>query len=74
MALPLGRAQEMADHTLSLISQSAFVGRKREITRLCVSLEEARSGMGRFLLVRDASGIGKTRLAAEITFRFAKTS
>ena len=48
-------------------NQSAFVGREREIAELCTGLEHVRTGRGRFFLVTGEPGIGKTRLADEVT-------
>jgi tetratricopeptide (TPR) repeat protein len=47
-------------------SQSAFVGRERELAELDVGLDDARSGHGRFFLVTGEPGIGKSRLADEL--------
>jgi predicted ATPase len=44
-----------------------FVGRSTEIERLRASFEEALSGRFRILLVSGEPGIGKTRIAEELT-------
>lgn len=43
-----------------------FVGRRRELKTLVLSLEAARSGSGRLDVVTGVPGIGKTRLAREV--------
>lgn len=48
---------------------SIFVGREQESTALDESLEEARSGAGRLIVVSGEPGIGKTRLAEELARR-----
>lgn len=47
-------------------SQSALVGREREMAELCAGLRDAASGHGRPLLLAGAPGVGKTRLASEL--------
>ncbi len=44
-----------------------FVGRDREIAELCSGLGEAMEGRGRLFLIAGESGIGKTRLANELS-------
>ena len=46
-----------------------FVGRDAESAALDAGLEDARSGRGRLFLVAGEPGIGKSRLAAELTTR-----
>ena len=48
-------------------SQWSFVGRKRELTELDRGLEEAFAGRGRLFLLVGDPGIGKTRLAEELS-------
>jgi tetratricopeptide (TPR) repeat protein len=45
---------------------SVFVGRDSERAMLMRSLEEARGGKGKLVLIDGAAGVGKTRIAAEI--------
>jgi predicted ATPase len=47
-------------------AEEPFVGRRRELKALAVSLEAAQSGKGRLDIVSGVPGIGKTRLAREI--------
>jgi hypothetical protein len=44
-----------------------FVGRARELDLLGARLDEARGGRGQLVLVTGEPGIGKTRLAEELT-------
>src|SRR5260370_16670212 len=44
------------------------------MAQLCAGLEEARGGVGRFLLVTGGAGIGKSRLAAEVARRAASSA
>ena len=48
-----------------------FVGRGRELGQLTEAASDALAGRGRFLLVTGEPGIGKTRLADEITAQTA---
>ena len=48
-------------------SVAAFVGRERELAELRASLDDASTGHGRLLLLSGEPGIGKTRLAEEIS-------
>ncbi|HLX04436.1 MAG TPA: AAA family ATPase [Candidatus Binatus sp.] len=48
-------------------SHNAFVGRERELAELRTGLEEASAGHGRLFLLSGEPGIGKTRLAEEIS-------
>jgi len=43
------------------------VGRERELSELCAGLEEAAVGRGRLFLISGEAGIGKTRLADELS-------
>ena len=45
---------------------AVFVGRDAECAMLLRSLEQARLGHGKMMLIEGAAGVGKTRLAAEI--------
>ena len=47
-------------------SRSTFVGRRDELSLLRASLEQARSGERRAVLIEGDPGIGKTRLAIEL--------
>jgi ATP/maltotriose-dependent transcriptional regulator MalT len=48
-------------------SHSAFVGRERELSELRAGLDDAIAGRGRLFLLNSEPGIGKTRLAEEIS-------
>ena len=48
-------------------SHDAFVGRERELAELRAVLDDACAGHGRLLLLSGEPGIGKTRLAEEIS-------
>jgi eukaryotic-like serine/threonine-protein kinase len=48
---------------------STFVGRKRELAELTVGLDDAFAGRGRLFLLVGEPGIGKSRLAEELTAR-----
>ena len=49
--------------------RNVFVGRDRELGELAAGLEEAISGRGRLFLLFGEPGVGKTRLADEISLR-----
>src|SRR5439155_19780875 len=46
-----------------------FVGRESELEQLLAGLEDARAGRGRVFLLVGEPGIGKSRLADEVTWR-----
>jgi predicted ATPase len=48
-------------------SVAAFVGRERELAELRAGLDDASAGHGRLFLLSGEPGIGKTRLAEEIS-------
>ena len=48
-------------------SHSAFVGRERELEELRAGLDDANAGHGKLFLLSGEPGIGKTRLAEEIS-------
>jgi DNA-binding SARP family transcriptional activator len=50
-------------------SRSAFVGREAELEELVAGLEDAVAGRGRLFLVQGEPGIGKSRLASELSLR-----
>ena len=47
----------------------AFVGRERELAELVAGLDDAAAGHGRLFLLAGEPGIGKSRLAEELTSR-----
>ena len=49
------------------ISRSAFVGREPELAELVAGLDDAFAGRGRLFLLAGEPGIGKSRLAEELT-------
>jgi class 3 adenylate cyclase len=51
---------------LDRITDSTFLGRKRETQELRAAIDDAVSRRGRSVLVSGESGIGKTRLASEV--------
>lgn len=62
-------AVETAATRESFLQASAFVGRDEELARLVGALEEARARRGGGWLVAGESGIGKSRLTAELRTR-----
>jgi DNA-binding winged helix-turn-helix (wHTH) protein len=48
-------------------TQGSMVGRERELALLLSGLDDATSGHGRLFLISGEPGVGKTRLAAEVT-------
>jgi transcriptional regulator with AAA-type ATPase domain len=50
-------------------SQNAFVGRERELAELRAGLDDVSASHGRLFLLSGEPGIGKTRLAEEISRR-----
>ncbi|HEX8770021.1 MAG TPA: AAA family ATPase, partial [Acidimicrobiales bacterium] len=55
----------LQDHR-AVLSEPAFVGRKRELTRLTRLVGQARRGRGRLVLLEAESGVGKSRLLDEL--------
>ena len=49
--------------------ERVFVGREEELLKLHSALDEARVGRGRLIVVAGEAGIGKTRLAEELSSR-----
>ena len=54
------------------LTESAFVGRRREIEQLDEQVARARAGRGSLVLVESESGGGKTRLLTELALRGAQ--
>ena len=54
------------------LTESAFVGRRREIEQLDEQVARARAGRGALVLVESESGGGKTRLLTELALRRAQ--
>ena len=54
------------------LTESAFVGRRREIEKLDEQVAQARAGHGSLVLVESESGGGKTRLLTELALRVAQ--
>lgn len=67
----MGRVDNDASHSEN--SDSAFVGRKRELSILAAALQRARSGLGSIFLISGEAGTGKTLLVREFS-TFARTS
>jgi class 3 adenylate cyclase len=52
---------------LGALPEGSLVARKAELERLLALLETAGAGVGRFVILTGEPGIGKTRLAQEVT-------
>ncbi len=63
------KSESHLNQTSLLASQSSeiFVARQRELDELTARLEEALAGRGRLVMLAGEPGIGKTRLAAEVS-------
>ena len=48
-------------------TSSGFVGRQREMEQLIAALEDSIGGRGRLVMLAGEPGIGKTRLAQEVS-------
>ncbi len=57
---------------LHRLAARSFVGRERELTELYSGLADAVAGRGRVFLIAGEPGIGKTRLAEELTAEAAR--
>ena len=63
----LTASDEMASAlSADAIISSGFVGRQREMAELMAALEDARSGLGRLVMLAGEPGIGKTRTAQQL--------
>jgi tetratricopeptide (TPR) repeat protein len=60
-------SQEPQPQTPGLPSSGGFIGREREIAELRAGLEDALGGRGRLFLSVGEPGVGKTRLADELS-------
>ena len=68
MVIP-NEAEETPGVSGTLVTSEGFVGRRRELTELQATLEDALSGRGRLVMLAGEPGIGKTRTARELTYR-----
>ena len=70
-AIAAAGASEAVDarrqNPLDQLADGVFVGREREIKELRASLEKALAGTGGLLLLSGEAGIGKTRIAEELS-------
>jgi class 3 adenylate cyclase/tetratricopeptide (TPR) repeat protein len=66
-ALPDGPQRLPVGGFLGSLPAGALVARGEELSRLLTALEEAAAGEGRLVLLAGEPGIGKTRLAQELT-------
>ncbi|MBV8055268.1 MAG: AAA family ATPase, partial [Deltaproteobacteria bacterium] len=57
----------MQERSEPVLLQRAFVGRERELVQLRQGLTDAHAGAGRLFLISGEPGIGKTRLAEELS-------
>ena len=64
---PAAAAREEAANPLDRLAGGVFVGREREMDDLRAGLDDALSGRGRLVLLMGEPGIGKTRMADELT-------
>ena len=64
---PLVRTEAVGDRPNPYSSDAAIVGREHELTTLRADLTDALAGRGRVVLLSGEPGIGKTRLAAEMS-------
>ncbi|MBI1816711.1 MAG: AAA family ATPase [Deltaproteobacteria bacterium] len=61
-----------SNQALHRLTARSFVGRERELTELYSGLADAAAGRGRVFLIAGEPGIGKTRLAEELTAEAAR--
>jgi tetratricopeptide (TPR) repeat protein len=61
------KAEPPEARSLDSMSSGVFVGRHKEMDQLRAGLEEALSGRGRMVTLVGEPGIGKTRIAQELT-------
>jgi tetratricopeptide (TPR) repeat protein len=65
---PIFRRSESA-FALAVAGRQAFVGREAESVTLDRTLEQARNGRGRVVMISGAPGVGKTRIVAEFCIK-----
>ncbi|HEX2303045.1 MAG TPA: BTAD domain-containing putative transcriptional regulator [Gaiella sp.] len=65
--VPEGSEERDRDGQLGRRAAGVFVGRERELGEVIAAFDDARSGRGRLVLLTGEAGIGKSRLADELT-------
>lgn len=66
-----GIIQGTSRDSVAKVSSNGFVGRAREMSALCAAVEDQIAGSGRLFLIYGEPGIGKTRLAEELSTQAA---
>jgi ABC-type oligopeptide transport system substrate-binding subunit/serine/threonine protein kinase len=64
---PSDQSQSASSNQLDRLVRGRFVGREKELAQAVVLWEKSSAGDGRLLLVSGEPGIGKSRLAKELT-------